>query len=107
MELSERERRLLQEMETHLLAEDPRLASSLRVHRLRGGVRVLLAVSGLTLGAVLMGIGTGQGQALGIGVALVGYLILLAAVTITADYLRDRRGRDPGRSANASAPPAP
>jgi hypothetical protein len=107
MELSERERRLLQEMESHLLAEDPRLASSLRVHRLRGGVRVLLAVSGLTLGAVLMGIGTGQGQALGIGVALVGYLILLAAVTITADYLRDRRGRDPGRSANASGPPAP
>ena len=29
MVLSERERRLLQEMETHLLAEDPHLASSL------------------------------------------------------------------------------
>src|SRR3954451_4675701 len=83
MELSERERRLLREMETHLLAEDPGLASSLRIHRLRGGAKVALAASGLVLGAVLMGVGTVRGQAVGIGVALLGFLMLLASVTVT------------------------
>jgi hypothetical protein len=105
MELSERERRLLQEMETHLLAEDPGLASSLRVHRLRGGIGVALAASGLVIGVVLMGVGTVQGHAAGIGVALIGYLVLLAAVTVTVDYVRARQGRAAGRSEPTSNPP--
>lgn len=104
MELSERERRLLREMETHLLAEDPSLASSLRVHRLRGGAKVALAVSGLAIGAVMMGVGTWRGHGTGIGVALAGYVVLLASVTVTVDYLRARRGRS--HSEGAGTPPA-
>jgi|tagenome__1003787_1003787.scaffolds.fasta_scaffold20296619_2 hypothetical protein len=98
MELSERERRLLREMESHLLAEDPGLASSLRVHRLRGDVKVALAGFGLVAGAVLMGVGTVHGGAAGVGVALVGFLVLLASVAVTVDYVRVRRGRSPARS---------
>ena len=43
MGLSEGEKRLLEEMESHLLAEDPRLASSLSVHGLGAGVRAAVA----------------------------------------------------------------
>lgn len=95
MVLSERERRLLQEMETHLLAEDPALASSLSLRRLRPGVRAVLGTSGLVLGVLVMAVGLLRGHAVGIGVALVGYLFLLAGTTITADLMRAGRERRP------------
>jgi len=80
MELSERERRLLREMETHLRAEDPGLAATLNVRRLRAGTKAILAASGLVIGVLLMGVGVLRGHGLGIAVALAGYLFLLAAV---------------------------
>jgi type IV secretory pathway TrbD component len=95
MELSESEKRLLQEMETRLLAEDPRLASSLRVHRLRVGARAVLAAAGLAAGVLLMSLGIWRAHLLGIVVALVGFVILLASTTVTVDVLRDRRDRRP------------
>ena len=99
MELSESERRMLQEMETHLLAEDPSLASSLRVHRLRVGMSAVLTVSGLLVGILLMAVGVWRAHALGIAVALVGFVVLLISTTITGEYLRAQREHrtvDPG-----------
>jgi hypothetical protein len=95
MVLSERERRLLQEMETQLLAEDPRLATSLSVRRLRVNAATVLAVPGLAAGVLLMGVGVWRGQASGIAVALAGYLVLLASTSVTVDWLRSRRERRP------------
>jgi hypothetical protein len=90
MELSEHEKRLLQEMETHLVAEDPSLASSLSIHRLRVGYRALLAVLGLTAGVLLMAIGVRRAHVVGIAVALVGYLVLLASTVLAVDLARAR-----------------
>ncbi len=91
MELSERERRLLQEMESHLLVEDPRLASSLSIHRLRVGTQAVLATSGVVLGIVLMAVGVIHGRAVGIIVALVGFVVLLGSTSVVAGGLRARR----------------
>jgi hypothetical protein len=99
MELSESERRMLQEMETHLLAEDPSLASSLRVHRLRAGTKVLLAASGLVIGVLLMAVGVWRAHVLGTALALVGYVVLLVSTTVTFEHLRahrEHRPADPG-----------
>src|SRR4051794_17740638 len=87
MALSERESRMLQEMESHLLAEDPRLASTLGSRRLPIGVGAVLAVSGLALGVLLMAVGVGRGQGLGIATALVGYLVLLLSTAVVGDWL--------------------
>lgn len=99
MELSESERRMLQEMESHLLAEDPSLATSLSVHRLRVGTSALLAASGLVVGTLLMAVGVWRAHLLGIAVALVGYVVLLVSTSVTVEYLRahrDPRTVDPG-----------
>lgn len=88
--LSERERRLLQEMETELLREDPGLASSLRARRLPLGVSAVLTVSGLAVGILLMAVGVLRGHALGIAIALVGYLVLLASTSVATEWLRKR-----------------
>ena len=94
MELSERERRLLEEMESHLIADDPRFALSLRVRRLRAGSRVGLAVAGLVLGVTLMAVGVWRAHAAGIAIALVGYALILAGTVATVSALPGRR---PGR----------
>jgi hypothetical protein len=93
MELSEHERRLLREMETHLLAEDPSLASSLSVHRLRLRASAVLAGSGLAVGLVLMAVGVWRAHLLGILIAMVGYLTLVVSTHAVGESLRARRNR--------------
>ena len=93
MELSERDRRLLREMETHLLAEDPSLASSLRIRRLPLGLSAILAAAGLVIGVLLMAVGISLEHTTGIAVALVGYLVLLFSTSATVDRLREVRAR--------------
>jgi DUF3040 family protein len=92
MVLSERERRLLQEMESHLLTEDPRLASSLRDRRLRPGVSAVLTVSGLVGGVLLMGLGIWRAQLLGTVMSLVGFTILLVSSFVAGEWVRARGG---------------
>jgi len=110
MALSERESRLLQEMETRLLAEDPRLASTLGARRLPIGVGAVLAAAGLALGILLMAVGVGRGHALGITTALVGYVLLLLSTFVIGDWLRlpgrsrPFAGQPHGRSRRASSP---
>jgi hypothetical protein len=90
MVLSERERRLLQEMESHLLTEDPRLASSLKNRRLRPGVSAVLTVAGLVVGVLVMIIGIGRAQVLGTVVALVGFTIVLISSFVAGEWVRAR-----------------
>ena len=91
MELSERERRLLREMETHLLAEDPGLASSLKLRRLRVGASAVLAAAGLVIGMLLMAVGIWLAHTVGIAVSMLGFLVLLFSTSATVDRLRDLR----------------
>jgi hypothetical protein len=100
MVLSERERRLLQEMESHLRAEDPSLASSLSSRRLRVRASALLAASGLVVGVLLMAAGVWRAHAAGIAVALLGYVVLLASTSVVVDWARAR-----GQRAAAAARP--
>jgi hypothetical protein len=108
MGLSERESRMLQEMETHLLAEDPRLASTMGARRLPIGVGAVLTVSGVALGILLMVVGVGRGHALGITLALVGYVVLLLSVTVVGEWLSNHGNahpfarRTPNRARRAS-----
>jgi high-affinity Fe2+/Pb2+ permease len=96
MVLSEHERRLLQEMESHLLAEDPALVSSMRSRRsLPAVAKLALAGAGLVFGILLMAVGVWRAHALGIAVALLGYLILLASTCVTVDWIRARGDHGP------------
>jgi len=90
MALSERESRMLQEMESHLLAEDPRLATTLGSRRLPLGLGAVLAVSGLLAGVLLMAVGVGQGEGLGTAIALVGFLFLLTGTSVIGEWVRAR-----------------
>jgi hypothetical protein len=94
MELSEHERRLLREMETHLLAEDPSLASSLSVHRLRVRASAVLAGSGLVVGLALMALGVRLAHLVGIIIAMVGYLALVVSTHAVGESLRARRNQN-------------
>jgi len=100
MELSERERRLLREMETHLLAEDPGLASSLRLRRLRVGASAVVAAAGLVIGMLLMAVGIWLAHAAGIAVALLGYLVLLFSTSATVERMRELRAVRATRQGN-------
>jgi DUF3040 family protein len=104
MVLSEHERRLLQEMETHLLAEDPGLASSLGGRHLRIGTTAALATSGLVTGVLLMAVGVLRARALGTLVALVGYSVLLVSTYVIGEMLRARRQRSPVSRGPAGGP---
>jgi hypothetical protein len=93
MDMSEDERRVLQEIESHLAADDPRLAESLQGHRrwLRsrpGAGRWMLSSLGLAAGVLLMAIGVRESGTAGILVALVGYCVLLAATATTVKLVR-------------------
>lgn len=80
MALSEQERKLLEQLEASLMAEDPRLADRLsgtaevRIHRRRAG----LAGIGLVLGLAVLIAGVSVHPA----VSVVGFLIMLASVLL-------------------------
>lgn len=85
MSLSDREQRMLDEMERQLSAEDPKFASNLRKHSSPKSAKSGLAALITLLGVVLIGVGVSQNQPLlgvaGFVAALFGlYEIIMAAV---------------------------
>ena len=96
MPLSEEELRLLEQMERALVAEDPKLASTLRGTRLRqrarrqiilGAVGFVLGLAGLMAGVVLPMVAVG----------IVGFLLMLGSAYLALSSWR-------ARDAAASAP---
>lgn len=78
MALSEYEQRVLAEMEQHLRADDPRLASSMSSKRRGVDVRRLsLGILGFVIG--LLGLLAGVATSL-IWVGIIGFVIMLASV---------------------------
>ncbi|HWJ83329.1 MAG TPA: DUF3040 domain-containing protein [Nocardioides sp.] len=90
MPLSEEELRLLEQMERALVAEDPKLASTLRGTTLRQAARRRAIVAGLVFAigiAVLMtGAITRFWQ-----VGIVGFVIMLGSATVALSSLRGHR----------------
>jgi hypothetical protein len=103
--LSEEELRLLEQMERALVAEDPKLASTMRGTSLRAVARrrVLIASLAFVVGiAVLMG-----GAVMNvIPVAIVGFVIMLGSSYVGITSWRNQsRSPDPTAAASASHPP--
>lgn len=85
MSLSDREQRMLEEMERQLYAEDPRFASNLRKQAAPKSAKSALAAVLTLVGVVLIGIGVSMNQPL-IGIfgftgALFGLYVIVMAAT--------------------------
>jgi hypothetical protein len=93
MPLSEHENHLLQDIERSLSLQDPDLASRLRSGRsVRGLRRSWVALSAVALlGLVLTVIGVGLKNAVGIVVAVLGYVLLVLSVNDMAGTVQRRR----------------
>ena len=78
MPLSEHEQRLLEQMERALYAEDPKFASALRGHDLRGRYRrrAVLGGLGVLVGLALLPVGIASKAVL---ISVLGFLIMLGA----------------------------
>lgn len=102
MALSEQERKLLEQLEASLMAEDPKLADRLsgtaeiRVHRRRAA----LAGLGFVVGLVVLFAGVQVHPAMSIA----GFLVMLAAALLGINSWQ-RVGDDGGQPANPATPP--
>ena len=98
MPLSEEELRLLEQMERALVAEDPKLASTLRGTRLRQRARRQIVVGAvgfvLGLGALMAGVVLPM-----VAVGIVGFLVMLGSAYLALSSWR-------ARDAAQAAPPA-
>jgi len=85
--LSEEELRLLEQMERALVAEDPKLASTMRGTSVRpaGRRRVVVASLAFALGIILLMTGAVASQPV---VGVVGFVVMLAAALVGLSALR-------------------
>jgi len=99
--LSEHEQRLLEQMERALYAEDPKLASVLRGHDLRGRYRrrALLGIFGVVVGLALLPVGI-AGKIVPLSVA--GFLVMLGSAIFAVTSWR----RAPAAEDNTTIRPA-
>jgi hypothetical protein len=101
MTLSERERQLLQEMESELRIPDPGAAQGrVRLHprRLlarvpRPAMGVVSSILGLLLGLLLVVIGVGQAGTLGIVLSVAGTALVIVSIDRGVTHLKARRRR--------------
>ncbi|MCU0265170.1 MAG: DUF3040 domain-containing protein [Actinomycetia bacterium] len=101
MPLSEHEQRLLEQMERALLAEDPKLATTLRGTDLRKHYRrrVLFGVLGLVAGIALLVVGVASKL---VPVSVVGFVVMLgAALWAAGSWRRIPVAGDPGTGSGA------
>ena len=100
MPLSEHEQRLLEQMERALYAEDPKFASALRGHDLRGRYRrrALLGVLGVLVGLALLPVGIAGKAVL---LSVIGFLVMLGSAIFAVSSWR----RAPADGEATAAPP--
>ena len=77
MPLSEREQRILEQLERDLTTEDPKLATAMKDGPRASFTRVALAIVGIVVGLLLLLVGVAQSQAI---IGVVGFAVMLAAV---------------------------
>ena len=100
MPLSEEELRLLEQMERALVAEDPKLASTLRGTTLRQAARRRAIVAGLVfaigIGVLMTGAITRFWQ-----IGILGFVIMLGSATVALSSLRGQRAGAPSAAVSA------
>lgn len=108
MGLSEQERKLLEQLEASLIAEDPKLAdalsgsSTIRIHRRRAAASGL----GFVVGVVVLLVGVQVHTA----VSVLGFLLMLGAALVGINSWRrvgDDGGQQPSRRSPQGAPRQP
>jgi hypothetical protein len=101
--LSEEELRLLEQMERALVAEDPKLASTLRGTRMRQRARrqVVIGAVGFVLGLGAMFAGVELPMT---AVGIVGFLVMLASAYLALSSWRAREATPTAASAPAEDP---
>ena len=101
MPLSEEELRLLEQMERALVAEDPKLASTLRGTKVRQHQRraIAIGVAAFAVGIVLLMSGAVTST---IWLGVIGFVVMLASVFFTLT-----RWKSGGGAAAAAGPQAP
>lgn len=77
MPLSEREQRILEQLERDLTTEDPKLATAMKDGPRASFTRVALAIVGIVVGLLLLLIGVAQSQAI---IGVIGFAVMLGAV---------------------------
>jgi hypothetical protein len=99
--LSEEELRLLEQMERALVAEDPKLASTMRGSKLRHRQRrrAYIAAGAFVLGVVVLMTGAITSQTI---VGIVGFVMMLGAAYVA---LTSWRGQAPAKEGEASVDP--
>ena len=104
MALSDKEQRLLEQLEAALAAEDPKLANTLRgtttrtLHRRRAAIAGLGFVIGL---AALIG-----GMQLSIFVSVIGFVVMLVSTVVALSSWRlvDTEAQSPGQAPDSGLP---
>jgi len=93
MPLSEREQRLLQEIEHALSAEDPRFVVSVSSARPRRGTRTVavLCVVGVVVGLVVVLAGLASGGGLGTAVGVLGFVLIVGSCLGAVVAVRGRK----------------
>lgn len=108
MPLSEEELRLLEQMERALVAEDPKLASTLRgtSRPAADRTRALISAAAFVVGVVVLLVGammsSGDSRVTGMLVGVGGFVIMLVAATMGLAALR-RPAPDAARSGDGTA----
>ena len=103
MPLSEEELRLLEQMERALVAEDPKLASTLRGTRMRQRARrqVVIGAVGFVVGLAAMFAGVVLPMT---AVGIVGFLVMLASAYLALSSWRAREATPTATAATAEDP---
>ncbi len=102
MALSDKEQRLLEQLEAALAAEDPKLANTLRGtgHRTLHRRRAALAGVGFVLGVVALV----AGMQIGWGLSIVGFVVMLAATIVALTSWKHVEGPGLPRPQSPRAP---
>ena len=107
MPLSEEELRLLEQMERALVAEDPKLASTMRGTRLRATARrrAFLGAGAFVIGVIVLMTGAVAQQTV---VAIVGFVIMLVSAYVALTFWRGQNhAAEQAVSAPPGSPPTP
>lgn len=102
MPLSEYERRVLEQMEKQLEAEDPKFANNLQGSKKSSALRLFLAVLGVIVGLTLLVFGVSISQPI---VGVVGFLVMFSAVTFVLLAPKHREKEQDLNSKNAPQKP--
>lgn len=100
MPLSEREQRILEQLERELSTEDPKLATTMTEGPRASFGRILIAVLGIVVGLLLLIVGVSQSLAI---VGILGFVVMVAAVVVASMPSKKNKLRVVGGSGTSTS----